>query len=74
MSAQGQTGKRIQDYVYNYSDFLGQGNFSKCYRATNTITRTAPSTQNKLLPSKSSLLTPSSPVDSRSCSTLRSKC
>lgn len=39
MNPQGQTGKRIEDYVYNYSDFIGNGNFSKCYRAINTRTR-----------------------------------
>lgn len=48
MQPQGQTGKRIEDYVYNYSDFIGSGNFSKCYKATNTRTRTSDLTQNKL--------------------------
>lgn len=32
------TGKKIENYVFNYSDFLGNGNFSKCYKATNTKT------------------------------------
>lgn len=33
-----ETGKRIQNYVFNYSDFLGAGNFSKCYKGYNEIT------------------------------------
>lgn len=35
-----ETGKRIQNYVFNFSDFLGAGNFSKCYKGFNEITRT----------------------------------
>ncbi len=26
------TGKKIENYVFNYNDFLGNGNFSKCYK------------------------------------------
>ena len=32
------TGKKIENYVFNYSDFLGKGNFSNCYKAHNTKT------------------------------------
>lgn len=35
------TGKKIENYVFNYSDFLGNGNFSKCYKAHNTLTSTS---------------------------------
>jgi len=38
MTDQGYTGKRIENYVYNYADFIGNGNFSKCYKAVNTKT------------------------------------
>ena len=38
-----ETGKRIQNYVFNYADFLGAGNFSKCYKGSNVITSTFPS-------------------------------
>ncbi len=31
-------GKRINKYVYNYSDMLGKGNFAQVYKATNTFT------------------------------------
>ena len=37
--SQPQTGKKIENYVFNYADFLGSGNFSKCYKATNINTR-----------------------------------
>ncbi len=37
-----ETGKRIQNYVFNYSDFLGAGNFSKCYKGYNEITSKYP--------------------------------
>jgi hypothetical protein len=40
MSQQPQGGKKIENYVFNYADFLGSGNFSKCYKATHSITRT----------------------------------
>ena len=30
--------KRIQNYIYKYSDVLGKGNFSTVYKAVNTIT------------------------------------
>jgi hypothetical protein len=36
-----ETGKRIQNYVFNYSDFLGAGNFSKCYKGYNELTSTS---------------------------------
>ena len=31
-------GKKIQNYIFNYSDFLGAGNFSKCYKGFNELT------------------------------------
>jgi hypothetical protein len=40
MNAMPHTGKKIENYVFNYSDFLGNGNFSKCYKALNTKTGT----------------------------------
>jgi len=39
------SGKKIENYVFNYSDFLGNGNFSKCYKARNTKTSTENPTQ-----------------------------
>lgn len=30
--------KKIQNYIFKFSDLLGQGNFSKVYRAQNEIT------------------------------------
>jgi hypothetical protein len=27
--------KKIQNYIFNLADMLGQGNFSKVYKATN---------------------------------------
>lgn len=67
------TGKKIENYVFNYSDFLGNGNFSKCYKATNTKTSTPAPIQPKKSPSKSSSSTPSSPKNSKNCSSQRSK-
>ena len=32
------SGKKIENYIFSYNDFLGNGNFSKCYKAKNTIT------------------------------------
>jgi hypothetical protein len=29
------TTKKIQNYIYNYNDLLGQGNFSKVYKGIN---------------------------------------
>lgn len=36
--AQEITCKKIQNYIFNFSDLLGQGNFSKVYKAHNEIT------------------------------------
>ena len=30
--------KKIQNYIFKFSDLLGQGNFSKVYRAHNELT------------------------------------
>lgn len=35
-----ETGKKIQNYVYNYSDMIGKGNFAKVYRGHNIKTST----------------------------------
>lgn len=32
--------KKIQNYIFKFSDMLGQGNFSKVYRAYHEITST----------------------------------
>jgi hypothetical protein len=32
-----QKGKKISNYVYNYSDQIGKGNFAQVYKATNTL-------------------------------------
>ena len=39
-TAQEITCKKIQNYIFNFSDLLGQGNFSKVYKAHNEITST----------------------------------
>ncbi len=52
MDFQGQTGKKIEHYIFNYADFIGKGNFSKCYKATDTRTRTPTHIQNSKSPSK----------------------
>lgn len=33
--------KKIQNYIFKFSDLLGQGNFSKVYRAHNELTSNA---------------------------------
>ena len=35
--------KKIDNYIYKYSDMLGQGNFSKVYRGVNELTSTCAS-------------------------------
>jgi len=35
-----ETGKKIKNYIYNYNDQIGKGNFAKVYRGTNTKTST----------------------------------
>ena len=32
------TTKKIQDYIYNFNDLLGQGNFSKVYKGVHEKT------------------------------------
>ena len=34
------TCKKIQNYIFKFSDMLGKGNFSKVYKAHNEITST----------------------------------
>lgn len=35
--------KKIDNYIYKFTDMLGQGNFSKVYRGVNEITSTCDS-------------------------------
>lgn len=35
---EGPTYKKIQNYIFKFSDVLGQGNFSKVYKAFHEIT------------------------------------
>jgi hypothetical protein len=37
---EGPTCKKIQNYIFKFSDLLGQGNFSKVYKARHEITGT----------------------------------
>ena len=37
-SPEGPTCKKIQNYIFKFSDLLGQGNFSKVYKAHHEIT------------------------------------
>ena len=45
--------KRISSYTFNFADLLGQGNFSKVYRASRDNCCNLPPIQLKSLPSKS---------------------
>ena len=38
--SEGPTCKKIQNYIFKFSDLLGQGNFSKVYKAHHEITST----------------------------------
>jgi hypothetical protein len=40
-----ETGKKIKNYIYNYSELVGKGNFAKVYRGQNILTRTPFPTQ-----------------------------
>ena len=53
-----ESGKKIKNYVYHYSDLIGKGNFARVYRGLNTSTRTPHLTQRKSWPSRSSRWTP----------------
>lgn len=44
--------KKIQNYIFKFSDLLGQGNFSKVYKAHHELTSTPQPTQIKSSPSK----------------------
>ena len=46
------TYKKIQNYIFNFNDLLGQGNFSKVYKAHHEQTGTPTSMQEKSSPSK----------------------
>ena len=46
------TCKKIQYYIFNFSDLLGQGNFSKVYKAHNELTSKAMLTQERPSPSR----------------------
>lgn len=35
-----ESGKRIKNYVFEYSDLIGKGNFARVYRGIDTNTRT----------------------------------
>jgi len=37
---QPQTGKKIKNYIYEYGDLIGKGNFAKVYKGYNLHTRT----------------------------------
>lgn len=50
----GETGKRIKNYIYNYSDLIGRGNFARVYRGVNQKTSTPAGTQTPPWPSRSS--------------------
>jgi hypothetical protein len=41
------TCKKIQNYIFNFSDLLGQGNFSKVYKAHHEVTSKAMPTQGR---------------------------
>ena len=36
-----QTGKKIKNYIYEYGDLIGKGNFAKVYKGHNLNTRTS---------------------------------
>jgi len=44
--------KKIQNYIFKFTDMLGKGNFSKVYKAHHEITSTYILMQNSLLPLK----------------------
>lgn len=46
--------KKIQNYIYKFSDQIGKGNFSKVYKGIHEITRTHSIIQISKLPSKQS--------------------
>ena len=47
------TFKKIQNYIFNFNDQLGQGNFSKVYKGHNEVTGTFHGIQVTSLLSKS---------------------
>jgi hypothetical protein len=66
------TCKKIQNYIFNFSDLLGQGNFSKVYKAHNEVTSKPPPTQGRPSRSRSSSSTASRARNSRSSSSPKS--
>lgn len=39
LSHQPETGKKIKNYIYNYNDLIGKGNFARVFRGCNIKTR-----------------------------------
>jgi len=64
--------KKIQNYIFKFSDLLGQGNFSKVYRAHHEVTSTQEVTETKWSPSKSYNWSPSKAKNSKNYSSQRS--
>ena len=42
-----QTGKKIKNFIYQYSDIIGKGNFAKVYKGLNLNTRKSSLTKNR---------------------------
>lgn len=40
-----ETGKKVKNFIYQYADLIGKGNFAKVYKGMNLNTRNSPSTQ-----------------------------
>jgi len=45
--SQAETGKKIKNYLYHYSDMIGRGNFAKVFKGTNMQTGNSIGTQIK---------------------------
>lgn len=66
--------KKIDNYVFKFSDLLGQGNFSKVYRGTHELTSNPLITQMKMSPSRSSSSAPWNPPSCRNYFSQKSMC
>lgn len=66
--------KKIDNYVFNFDELLGQGNFSKVYRGRHELTSTVQSTQMRRSPSKSSNSIRSNRRNSKNCCSPKSTC
>ena len=64
--------KKIQNYIFKFTDLLGKGNFSKVYKAHHEITSTSSYTQALLLLLKSYSLTHLNPKNYKSSFSLKS--